>query len=385
MLSSTHSFRKLNILSKKRPKFDLSNKNISLEDLALLVKRLSVQIDDLGSWKDDTHHVKLDSNITLNQQQTYEPPMPLPQPQTNHEFQSYQDIKVVTAPKTKIPLHITIDPWATHVPQCYSALLQKIEDVESFQKCPNECCSSTITVSSADGVPWPRPIEPFQSNNTTGYQYNLLDILETQYAHWCTLMRCIPIMDPITSAHVKTVGLYAMREILKAKAMHKREHDYYNHHYYHKHHSAIVPKMTSCCVSVDNAGTNSSITSSTLKGSLSCLASPERSITRKPVATTAPVYVIANEDMPSWMCLSETKTALSDLAEDIPPPVPPKESEINVTPTPSGRSSPLFSHTGRRFQRWIMYKKAQRKANTNTANTPMEHSQSFKKNRSLFF
>ncbi|KAI7901343.1 uncharacterized protein BX663DRAFT_514168 [Cokeromyces recurvatus] len=385
MLSNTHSFRKLNLSSKKkRSRFDLSNRNMSLEDLALLVKRLSVQIDDLeNNRKDDSNRTKTDSNTTLNQQE-----IPLPQP--NLESRHPMEKK---SPSPSV--QIIIDPWASYVPQSYGALLQKIEEIECLQKCPNQCCSSTIRVSSADGVPWPRPIEPFQSTHSRVCQANKLDILDTQYTHWCTLMRSIPLMDPVASTCVKTIGLFAMRELLKQKAMHKREyndHDCY-HHTLSKQTTTISPSSSSsffCSSSpsrlptvIDPGKTIPTVKPKTIKDSLNSLSSPERPSGRQ---TSTPLHMVANEDMPSWMCTSETKTAIHELSLDDtqppPPPVPPKE--VIVTPTPSGRSSPLFSHT--RLQKWIKYKKAQRKANTDTASTPITHSQSFiKKNKSWFF
>lgn len=344
MLSGNQSFRKLHLLSKKKTKVEPLPKveYTSLDDLTNLVRRLSVQIDDLEHWKEETNqHTNANTNtkkpldqtkVTV-QQMKMQPLPALPEPIQNTQH-SYISSKPV-------PDNTVIDPWASYVPQNYAALLQKIEDMESLQKCPNECCASTKIVSSADGVPWPKPIEPFQSASVGYYGNNVQsmnDILDTQYTHWCTLLRCLPLMDSVTSAQVKTVGLYAMREILKCKANQKRDHE---HH--------VDPTPTK------------------LRDSLSYLSFPEK----------VPTVPIATQDMPSWMSTSETKVELAA------PEVPPKESETVFTPTPSGLSSPLLS--GKRFHKWMKYKKVNRKANTDTATTPLGQSQTLRKIGSWFF
>ncbi|KAI8636424.1 hypothetical protein BD408DRAFT_319488, partial [Parasitella parasitica] len=280
--------------------------NVSMDDLAFLVKRLSVQIDDL-------------EKESASKKQTSEPQQPPLPPLPQQEHHHYTKSDAIKRP----PTHSIIDPWASYVPQNYGALLQRLEDNESLQKCPNECCASTGTVSSADGVPWPNPIEPFQTTaNSSSFmgssQQSLNDMLDTQYTHWCTLMRCLPLMDTVTCAHVKTVGLYAMREILKLKANQKRD---WSDHNQHKQQQVYIP---------------------------------------------------------AWMSTSETKTAIVDIASSVPPAVPPKETETATTPTPSGFPSPTLL-SGKRFQKWIKYKKAQKKANTDTATTPMAQSQTLRK------
>lgn len=335
MLSNNHSFRKLNILSKKRSKVDVKPlaKNVSLDDLAFLVKRLSIQVDDL---------------VEENQKKAIDaiPTQIIPSlPQSNHTREnSISKYLNPTQHPLAPPSHTTIDPWASYVPQNYGALLQRLEDIESLQKCPNDCCASTGTVSSADGVPWPQPIEPFRTCSTSN-EKNLIDMLDIQYTHWCTLMRCLPLMDPVTCAHVKTVGLYAMREILKCKASHKRERDYHAH----------CPSPVT--------------TSTRLRESMSCL-----NLTEKPLIDS----IAATHDMPTWMSTSETKTAI----EPTGPIPPPKENETTTTPTPSGFPSP---HHHSRFQKWVQYKKISRKANTDTSTTPMAQSQTIRKIGSWFF
>ncbi|CAO3606852.1 unnamed protein product [Mucor fragilis] len=363
MLANNHSFRKLPLLGGKRSKVEPIttttapfNGNVSIDDLAFLVKRLSVQIDDLETWKE--------KESTSKQQTSEQQPLPpLPQQETQQQHPSTHTKRDTKRP----PTHTTIDPWASYVPQNYGALLQRLEDIESLQKCPNECCASTGTVSSADGVPWPNPIEPFQTihtNNASSFmgssQQSLNEMLDTQYTHWCTLMRCLPLMDPVTCAHVKTVGLYAMREILKTKANQKR--DFFDQH--------PIQQQT-CCSST-------MATTTKLRESLSCL-SDQGTHAVVPLSGITP----ANQDMPAWMSTSETKTAIADIAPT-PPAVPPKETETTTTPTPSGFPSPTLLNR-KRFHKWVKYKKSQRKAHTDTASTPMGQSQTLRKIGSWFF
>ncbi|KAI9247895.1 hypothetical protein EDC94DRAFT_625393 [Helicostylum pulchrum] len=315
MLSNNHSFR--NLISKKKSKVEPLKEDVSLDNLTVLVKRLSVQVDDLVEEKQRRKSTSTESVLP--------PPVP-PVSQSNHTRQNS-----LTHP-LDFRLHTVIDPWASYVPQNYGALLQRLQDIESLQKCPNACCATTGTVSSADGVPWPSPIEPFQASLATDRDWQ--EYLDIQYTHWCTLMRCLPLMDSVTSAHVKTVGLYAMREILKCKAGHKREFDSYHQ-----------PTTTK------------------LRDSMGCLNLTEKT-------------TIGSHD--AWISTSETKTAIESLTEGGGPIPPPKEEAS--TPTPS-----LHHHS--RFQKWVQYKKSTRKANTDTCNTPNHHhhSQTLKKIGSWFF
>ncbi|KAI7893070.1 uncharacterized protein EV154DRAFT_479741 [Mucor mucedo] len=326
MLSSHHSFKKLNILSKKRSKVDVKPiaRHVSLDDLAFLVKRLSVQVDDLV----EEHQKKTAAEAAAAAVAVEE--IPVLVPPVNTVMNEQKEMR----PQHPLSVsHTTVDPWASYVPQNYGALLQRLEDIEMLQKCPNECCASTGTVSSADGVPWPQPIEPFSCS--TSHDKGLDEMLDIQYTHWCTLLRCLPLMDAVTCAHVKTVGLYAMREILKCKASHQRD----GH-----------------CHPVD-------ITTRRLRESMSCLQLTE----------------------PVTLSLSETKTALDEEEEgtggttvaEAPIP-PPKETS---TPTPSGYPSPHHS----RFQKWVQYKRVSRKAHTDTTSTPMAQSQTLRKIGSWFF
>ncbi|CAO3656061.1 unnamed protein product [Mucor hiemalis] len=381
MLSNNHSFMKLNLL--KKHKVEPMKGNVSLDDLAFLVKRLSVQVDDLVEENNQKKTSSpIDSVVTITpqpptqiptnqskallerQQQNLPalPPLPVQQSNNTHTRQNsiVQYIKPEHASPAKPASHTIVDPWASYVPQNYGALLQRLEDIESLQKCPNECCASTGTVASADGVPWPQPLEPFRNASSTEQQQDLLDV---QYTHWCTLLRCLPLMDPVTSAHVKTVGLYAMREILKTKASQKRDHEPL---------SIITTKYT------NNSYHPTDSTSTRLRESMSFL----NSATIGGLATTAPTAI---QDMPSWLTASETKTALDVEAGPTPLPKEHTLNESTTTPTPSSFPSPLFQHTGKRFQKWIQYKKMTRKSNTDTATTPLGQSQTLRKIGSWFF
>lgn len=371
MLSTNHSLKRLNILkrSKVEPMMMTTGGNVSLDDLAFLVKRLSVQVDDLVE-ENNQHKKAVSSPVEQQQQQqqlvTLLPPAPTPQ--SNFADHPLPPLTIDTSFARQhshsfnkaSASHTTIDPWASYVPQNYGALLQRLEDIESLQKCPNDCCASTGTVSSADGVPWPQPIEPFNKTN--------MDTLDMQYTHWCTLMRCLPLMDPVTSAHVKTVGLYAMREILKSKANQKRS---------EAHHQSA----SSCCNHHSATTPTTATTTTRLRDSMSCLSIPEQ---QKQQQQAVGELIAATQDMPSWMSTSETKTALNEEAAPVPPP---KEGNDHLTPTCSGFPSPLAHvHTAKRFQRWVQYKKSKSKTNTDTATTPLENkSQTLRKIGSWFF
>lgn len=340
MLSSHHSLR--NLLSKKKSKVEPLRGNASLDDLAFLVKRLSVQVDDLVEEKQRRNSVSIET--VLSSSIPVVPPVPaipatsLPAKSTLTRQNSIS--RYITPHPLESSIHTTIDPWASYVPQNYGALLQRLEDIESLQKCPNDCCASTGTVGSADGVPWPRPIEPFQP--ALGTEKDWQEYLDIQYTHWCTLMRCLPLMDPVTSAHVKTVGLYAMREILKYKASQKREFDSY--------------------MSESTTTAAAATTSTILRDSMNCLNLPEKSI-------------VPSVPQTAWMSSLETRTAIDSL--DGGPIPPPKEAN---TPTPS-----VQQHYHSRFQRWVRYKKQSKKSHTDTANTPIHQSQTLRKIGSWFF
>ncbi|RCI03454.1 hypothetical protein CU098_012822 [Rhizopus stolonifer] len=104
MLANKSPLRKFKLFHhSKKSKVDPVKESISLEDLASLVRRLSVQIEDLET-----------------------------------KSQTEQENK-------KALNHTIIDPWASCVPQNYAGLLQRLEDVDMLQKCPNECCANIGT------------------------------------------------------------------------------------------------------------------------------------------------------------------------------------------------------------------------------------------------
>jgi hypothetical protein len=309
MLAASQSTRKFERFYKKKSK---PQESVSLDDLACLVRRLSVQVDDLEHWMEES-----------NQKTSNTPATPVtPAAATTISLSQSSSSESSLDNKKSTSQHIVIDPWASHVPQNYGAILQRLEDMESQQKCPNECCASVGSVSSADGVPWPEPIEPFRPSPSylDGHHHeNIHEILDIHYTHWCTLMRCLPLMDPVTSAHVKTVGLYAMREILKTKANQRRE-------------DMIHPASTT-----------------RLRDSLSYLSIHDKH--RYTPDWSSPV--------PPGIRESETKIAI-ETEPSTPPPVPPKMSstETTTTPTPSSFPSPnMKKGTKKKIQKWLQLKK----------------------------
>ncbi|KAL4207995.1 hypothetical protein AB4K20DRAFT_1914095 [Rhizopus microsporus] len=170
--------------------------------------------------------------------------------------------------------------------------------MDGLQKCSNKCCSSLSNVSTADGVPWPEPLEPFRSTPC-----DIDDVLDSQYTHWCTLMRCLPLMDPVSSLHVKAVGLYAMREILKVKAIQKRE------------------------------------------TAISCRRHYQRSTLRDSMSWGTASQTHMYTDFENKMTLSPSTSS------PIPPPLPPKEETQASTPC----ISPVVGHQNK-FKKWIKHK-----------------------------
>ncbi|KAI8367071.1 hypothetical protein BD560DRAFT_400018 [Blakeslea trispora] len=142
--------KKFKLFPQKKHKIT-PKESLSLEDLTTLVRRLSVQIDELESQKK--------------------------------------------------PAKWIMDPYADSVVQDYARLVRQLEEFN-----PN--CQ--FVVESAAGLPWPPPV-PIEQQETSS-------LIETQYTHWCTLLRCLPYLDTTTSHYIKTVALYAMRDILSNNA-----------------------------------------------------------------------------------------------------------------------------------------------------------------------
>ncbi|KAI8327335.1 hypothetical protein EDC96DRAFT_417235, partial [Choanephora cucurbitarum] len=138
--------KKFKLFTQKKHKIIPVKESLSLEDLTTLVRRLSVQIDDIEN-------------------------------------------------QVRKPIRWIMDPYATSVPEDYASLIKRLE--------MSDPSHPYFTVASAGGIPWP---EPHTLSNPTP--------LETQYVHWCTLLRCLPWMDHMTAQYVKTMALYAMRDIL---------------------------------------------------------------------------------------------------------------------------------------------------------------------------
>ncbi|KAI8890418.1 hypothetical protein K501DRAFT_168400 [Backusella circina FSU 941] len=312
MLAASQSTKKFERFYRKKTK---AQESVSLDDLACLVRRLSVQVDDLEHWMEESNQK------TAN---TSAPPVAATAATITTTLSQSNSSDSSIDHQKSTSQHIVIDPWASTVPQNYGAILQRLEEMESQQKCPNECCASATSVSSADGVPWPEPIEPFRPSPSylEGHSHeNIHEILDIHYTHWCTLMRCLPLMDPITSAHVKTVGLYAMREILKSKANQRRE-------------EMIHPASTT-----------------RLTDSLSYLSIHDKRRYTPDWSSPVPPQPAIRE--------SETKIAI-ETEPSTPPPVPPKMSstETTTTPTPSSFPSPnMKKGTKTKVKKWLQLKK----------------------------
>ncbi|KAI8978083.1 hypothetical protein BDB01DRAFT_852622 [Pilobolus umbonatus] len=151
------SIDKLHQLIKKKknsPKVEPELKHqLSLDNLTSLVSRLSLQVDDLGKHWAD-------------KQET------------------------------------VINPWDGNVTVHYQAILHQLEQ----PICTNKCCHPVHpTVQCVEDIPWPSSVDGSDR------------LEDRQYFYWCVLMRCLPWMDSATSHYVKSIGTYAMRDILQKK------------------------------------------------------------------------------------------------------------------------------------------------------------------------
>ncbi|KAI7881693.1 hypothetical protein K492DRAFT_194137 [Lichtheimia hyalospora FSU 10163] len=154
----------------------------ALHSLTDLVNRLGAQLEKLESIstvEEEPHEEKHDS--AYNDKST-----------TDHEQQH------------------SVDPFSMEVLESYEKLLQQEPLLHKQHHCC--CCSATTpgTVTAAPGIPWPLPQPPSRELSTDE------DPLQVAYTHWCTLMRCLPLMAPSAQTHVRVIGLYAMRQLLQA-------------------------------------------------------------------------------------------------------------------------------------------------------------------------
>ncbi|KAI8150149.1 hypothetical protein BJV82DRAFT_11305 [Fennellomyces sp. T-0311] len=91
-----------------------------------------------------------------------------------------------------------INPLAADVVQAYDTLLQQNEHLT------HHCCCCADMVEAAPGIPWFAPYHRPE------------DPLQAAYTHWCTLMRCLPVMDTVAQTYVQTIGHFAMRQLMHA-------------------------------------------------------------------------------------------------------------------------------------------------------------------------
>ncbi|KAI9320059.1 hypothetical protein BX666DRAFT_2025079 [Dichotomocladium elegans] len=180
---SSFTFHDPTSKSGKTLKNKIKDDDAATQSLADLVTLLSIQIEKLG-------------HITT---QRWPPVDQKLNSQTAHLDGSY----------------ILVDPFGHRVPRLYEELIQRepilvSQDKQQQQHC---CCcreSSVIAqahgVAAAAGVPWPRPQQGLEEE----------DPLQAAYTHWCTLMRCLPMMEPTSQTYVQTIGQFAMRRLLQA-------------------------------------------------------------------------------------------------------------------------------------------------------------------------
>ncbi|KAJ8658451.1 hypothetical protein O0I10_005804 [Lichtheimia ornata] len=160
----------------------------ALHSLTDLVNRLGAQLD------------KLESISTVEEE---------PHEEEAKRDDSASNYKPATAMAPHEQQH-PVDPFSMEVLESYEKLLQQEPLLHKQHHCC--CCSATTpgTVTAAPGIPWPLPQQPCRELSTDE------DPLQAAYTHWCTLMRCLPLMAPSAQTHVRVIGLYAMRQLLQA-------------------------------------------------------------------------------------------------------------------------------------------------------------------------
>lgn len=161
----------------------------ALHSLTDLVNRLGAQLD------------KLESISTVEEEPPHEE-----EGKRDDSASNYKPTNAMTPPHEQHP----VDPFSMEVLESYEKLLQQEPLLHKQHHCC--CCSATApgTVTAAPGIPWPLPQQPCRELSTDE------DPLQAAYTHWCTLMRCLPLMAPSAQTHVRVIGLYAMRQLLQA-------------------------------------------------------------------------------------------------------------------------------------------------------------------------
>ncbi|KAI7855180.1 hypothetical protein BDC45DRAFT_568519 [Circinella umbellata] len=186
----------------------------SVHELTDLIGRLTAQLEKLETSKTEKSFA-----FNNNEQKQQHP-----QQQSNNNNSNGSNKK-----------RVVINPLAADVTQSYEKLLLQNEYLqESIMGHRCGCCScatSTIKTSKASsvndditiveaapGIPWFSPyISSSLISSDSGNSNNALsndDPLHSAYAHWCTLMRCLPSMDPEAQYYIRTIGHYAMRQLL---------------------------------------------------------------------------------------------------------------------------------------------------------------------------
>ena len=151
-----------------------------------------------------------------------------------------------------------VNPLGSDVVQAYDTLLQQNEHLNH----PCCCCG----VEAEPGVPWYPPYNIQHRPND--------DPLQDAYTHWCTLMRCLPTMDAEAQTYVRTIGHYAMRQLMHAmRTRYVASSPLQRHNQYQGSAHTLLSNMIS-----SNNG-SSSLAPVLLKNSSSCL-------TDKPQETT---------------------------------------------------------------------------------------------------
>ncbi|KAI9270433.1 hypothetical protein BDA99DRAFT_534542 [Phascolomyces articulosus] len=196
----------------------------SVHELTNLIGRLTAQLEKLETTKAEK---KSNSNNEQEQQQH-------PQQQSNYNNNSNNINNNNNNSTTR--KRIIINPLAADVTQSYDNLIQHNENLKQSMNMGQHhcrCCScanaNTSTggggtslssvvlphdenspiVEAASGIPWYSPL--IHNNGSNASNENPLQVA---YTHWCTLMRCLPLLDPAAQYYIRAVGQYAMRQLL---------------------------------------------------------------------------------------------------------------------------------------------------------------------------
>lgn len=172
----------------------------SLQTLATLVNKLSVQVEKLesvttrtaGTTNDDKRHVKEGDESSAGWAAA---------------------LKAAGAEEAGKPSMFFIDPLGPTVQQEYENVLSS---VPRSKRHSSSCCCESKTLEVAAGIPWLPPVSVHGANE--------MNPLQSAYANWCTLMRCLPMMDTTSQTFVRSIGLFAMRQLLHSIKQHQHMH-----------------------------------------------------------------------------------------------------------------------------------------------------------------